>query len=87
VRSFRHRPDPQHRPNSRLEAAYQRAVAPSSDPTPAFVPAIVDNEPSPAVPVLPAVLTMGASGVAPAPIEIALGGLSCASAVRLIRVL
>jgi hypothetical protein len=75
VCSFHHRPDPQHRPNGRLEAAYHRAVAPSSDPTPAFVPAIVDNEPSPAAPVLPAVVAMGASGVAPAPIEIAPGGV------------
>ena len=50
--------------------------APSSDATPAFVPAIVEDEPpSPAAPVLPAVVAMGAAQVAPAPIEIALGGV------------
>jgi transposase len=51
-------------------------ATPSSDATPAFVPAIVENEPpSPAAPALPAVVAMGAGGVAPAPIEIALGGV------------
>jgi transposase len=54
-----------------------RGPARSSDATPAFVPAIVENEPpSPAAPVLPAaVMAMGAAGVAPASIEIALGGV------------
>ncbi len=48
--------------------------APSSDATPMFVPAIVAEEPaSPAAPTLPA--AMGAADVAPAPIEIALGGV------------
>ena len=53
-----------------------RGTAPSSDTPPAFVPAIVENEPpSPAAPALPAaVMAMGA-GVAPASIEIALGGV------------
>jgi transposase len=50
-----------------------RGSAPSSDATPAFVPAVVEDEPPPpAAPALPAVVAMGAS-VAPAPIEIALG--------------
>jgi transposase len=50
--------------------------APSSDATPMFVPAIVAEEPaSPAAPTLPAVVAMGAADVAPAPIEIALGGV------------
>jgi transposase len=50
--------------------------APSSDAMPAFVPAVVEDEPpSPAVPALPAVAAMGAAGVDPAPIEIALGGV------------
>jgi transposase len=50
--------------------------APSSDATPMFVPAIVEDEPaSPAAPTLPAVVAMGAADVAPAPIEIALGGV------------
>jgi transposase len=53
-----------------------RGSAPSSDATPTFVPAIVENEPpSPAAPALPAVVAMGAAGVDPAPIEIALGGI------------
>jgi transposase len=61
---------------ARLRDAVKGAAAPSSDPTPAFVPAIVDNEPpSPAAPVLPAVVAMGVGGVDPAPIEIALGGV------------
>jgi transposase len=53
-----------------------RDPAPSSDAMPAFVPAIVENEPpSPAVTALPtAVMAMGA-GVAPASIEIALGSV------------
>jgi transposase len=51
-----------------------KGSAPSCDATPSFVPAIVENEPlSPAAPALPAAL-MGA-GVAPASIEIALGGV------------
>jgi hypothetical protein len=53
-----------------------KGPAPSSDATPAFVPAIVENEPpTPAAPALPAVVAMGATGVDPAPIEIALGGV------------
>jgi transposase len=53
-----------------------RGSASSSDATPAFVPAIVENEPSPPTsPVLPAVVAMGAAGADPAPIEIALGGV------------
>jgi transposase len=49
----------------------------SSDATPAFVPAIVGDEPrSSAAPALPsAVVAMAAAGVDPAPIEIALGGV------------
>jgi transposase len=47
---------------------------PSPDATPAFVPAIVEDElPSPTAPALPAVVAMSAANVAPAPIEIALG--------------
>jgi transposase len=50
--------------------------APSSDATPMFVPAIVEDEPaSPAAPTLPATVAMVAAGVDPAPIEIALGGV------------
>jgi hypothetical protein len=53
-----------------------KGPTPSSDATPAFVPAIVEDEPpTPAAQALPAVVTMGAAGVAPAPIEIALGGI------------
>jgi transposase len=49
---------------------------PSSDATPAFVSAIVEDEPpSPAAPALPTVVAMGAVGMTPAPIEIALGGV------------
>jgi transposase len=61
---------------ARLRAAV-KGLALSSDATPAFVPAIVENEPpSSAVPALPAaVMAMGAAGVAPASIEIALGGV------------
>lgn len=49
--------------------------APSSDATPAFVPAIVESgPPSPAAPPLPAsVAAMGTAGSDPAPIEIAFG--------------
>ena len=52
-----------------------KGSAPSSDATPAFVPAIVENEPPlPAAPALPAaVVAMGAPGLDPAPIEISLG--------------
>jgi transposase len=51
--------------------------ASSSDATPAFVRAIVEDEPaSPAAPALPAaVVAMGAAAVDLAPIEIALGGV------------
>ena len=59
---------------SRLRDAV-RGSAPSSDATPAFVPAVVEDEPPPAAPALPAVVAMGAAQVAPAPIEIALGGV------------
>ena len=60
---------------SRLRDAV-KGLAPSSDATPAFVPAIVEDElPSPAAPALPAVVAMSAAGVDPAPIEIALGGV------------
>jgi transposase len=53
-----------------------KGSAPSSDATPAFVPAIVEDERlSPAAPALPAVVAMGAAGADPAPIEIALGGI------------
>ena len=54
-----------------------KGSAPSSGAIPAFVPAIVENEPlSPAAPSLPAaVVAMGDAGVDPAPIEIALGGV------------
>jgi transposase len=54
-----------------------RGSAPSSDATPAFVPAIVDSEPpSPAAPALPAsVAAMGTADADPAPIEISLGGI------------
>jgi transposase len=49
---------------------------PSSDVTPAFVPAVVEDEPpSPAAPAMPVVVALGAAGMAPAPIEIALGGV------------
>jgi hypothetical protein len=58
-----------------MRAVVKGSVAPC-DATPSFVPAIVENEPpSPAAPALPAaVMAMGA-GVAPASIEIALGGV------------
>jgi transposase len=61
---------------ARLRAAVKGSV-PSSDATPSFVPAIVASEPpSPAAPALTAaVMAMGAAGVAPASIEIALGGV------------
>ncbi len=45
---------------------------PSSDATPAFMPAIVEDEPlSPAAPALPAEVAIGAAGADPAPLEIA----------------
>jgi transposase len=48
----------------------------SSHATPAFVPAVVeDDQPSPAAPALPAAVAMVTAGVDPAPIEIALGGV------------
>lgn len=51
-----------------------KGSAPSSCATPAFVPAIVENEPrSPAAPVLPAGMVAMGAGVNPAPIEICLG--------------
>jgi transposase len=61
---------------ARLRAAV-KGSAPSCDATPSFVPAIVEHEPpSPPAPALPAaVMAMGAAGVAPASIEIALGGV------------
>jgi transposase len=51
--------------------------APSCDTTPSFVPAVVASEPpSQAAPALPsAMMAMGAAGVVPASIEIALGGV------------
>jgi len=53
-----------------------KGSAPSSDATPAFVPAIVEDEPpSPVAPALTAAVAMVAAGVDPAPIEIALGGV------------
>ena len=52
-----------------------KGPAPPSDATPAFVPAVVEDEPPPAAPALPAVVAMGAAQVASAPIEIALGGV------------
>jgi len=58
---------------SRLRDAV-KGSAPSSDATPAFVPAIVEDDlPSPAAPALPAAAAMSAAGVAP--IEIAVGGV------------
>jgi transposase len=64
---------------ARLRAAVKGSV-PSPDATPSFVPAIVENEPpSPAAPVhtarLPAAVRAVGAGVAPASIEIALGGV------------
>jgi len=51
-----------------------KGSAPPYDATPAFVPAIVEDEPqSLATPALSAAVAMSAAGVAPAPIEIALG--------------
>ena len=53
-----------------------RGSAPSSNATPAFVPAIVeDGPPSPVSPALPATVAMVSASVDPAPIEIALGGV------------
>jgi len=53
-----------------------RGSAPSSDATPAFVPAIVESEPPcPAAPALPAAaVAMGTGDSDPASIEIAFGG-------------
>jgi transposase len=60
---------------ARMRAAVEGS-APSCDATPAFVPAIVENEPpSPTAPALPAAVTAMGAGVAPASIEIALGGV------------
>ena len=61
-----------------------KGSAPSSDATPAFVPAIVEDAPrSSAAPALPAaVVAMGSAGVDPAPIEIALGGVICCAVGR-----
>jgi transposase len=53
-----------------------KGPTPSSDTTPAFVPAIMEDEPPPpSVPALPAAVAMAATGADPAPIEIALGGV------------
>jgi transposase len=61
---------------ARLRAAV-KGSAPPRDATPYFVPAIMENEPpSPAAPALPAAaMAMATADVAPAPIEIALGGV------------
>src|ERR1700722_8072287 len=60
---------------SRLRDAVKGSV-PASDATPAFVPAIVEGEPPPSAALaLPAAVAMSAAGVAPAPIEIVLGGV------------
>jgi hypothetical protein len=60
---------------ARLREAANGSAA-SLDARPVFVPAIVEDEPpSPAAPALPAVVAMGVTGVDPAPIEIALGGV------------
>jgi transposase len=60
---------------SRLRDAVKGSAA-SSDATPAFVPALVEDEPlSPAAPALAAAVAMSAAGVDLAPIEIALGGV------------
>jgi transposase len=60
---------------SRLRDAV-KGSAPSSDATPAFVPAIVEDEPPPSAALaLPAAVAMSAAGVTPAPIEIVLGGV------------
>jgi transposase len=54
-----------------------RGSAPASDATPAFVPAIVENEPPcAAAPALPAaVVAVGTAGSDPGSIEIAFGGV------------
>jgi hypothetical protein len=54
-----------------------KGSAPSSDATPAFVPAIVEDEPrsSAALDLPAAVVAIGGAGVDPAPIEIAVGGV------------
>jgi transposase len=61
---------------ARLRTAV-KGSAPSSETPPSFVPAIVENEPPlSAAPALPAaVMAMGTAGLAPASIEIALGGV------------
>jgi transposase len=60
---------------ARLRDAVKNSTL-SSDVTPAFVPAVVENEPpSPVAPALPAVVAIGATRMDPAPIEIALGGV------------
>jgi transposase len=60
---------------ARIRAAMKGSAPPCGAPS--FVPAIVPNEPpSPAAPALSAgVMAMGAAGVVPASIEIALGGV------------
>ena len=52
-----------------------RGSAPSPDATPAFVPAIVEDEPLSPTPALPAAVAISATSAAPASIEIALGGV------------
>jgi transposase len=53
-----------------------KGSTPSSDATPAFVPAVVEEEPpSLSAPALPTMAAMSAAGADPAPIEIALGGV------------
>jgi transposase len=60
---------------ARLRDAVRGSV-PSPDATPAFVPAIVEDEPPPlSAPALPATVAMASASVEPAPIEIALGGV------------
>jgi transposase len=60
---------------ARLRDAVKSSV-PSSDATPAFVPALVEDEPpSLAAPALPAAVTISAASVDPAPVEIELGGV------------
>jgi transposase len=73
----RHGLSPQQLFGWRASARCRRGTGPSSDTPPAFVPAIVEHgPPSPATPALPAaVMAIGAADVAPASIEIALGGV------------
>jgi transposase len=53
-----------------------RGRVPSPDATPAFVPAIVEDEPPPpSTSALPATVALPAASIDPAPIEIALGGV------------